>query len=261
MSHDRALFKIVAVLAMSFITGLGCASEDANDAVALESTDNASDLAHPERACTSIVDESGLVCTTCGRGKDRTRECLPARCTPVDHCLRCTDPKGRVADDCSIDYQTVSIGAFSTPPSGSFSLTSCTFNWGAAKATGTTCYYPGADTCAVNEDEAGHALSCTYPDGSSTSIASQIEAPLPDPLIGRPDDLPAPGECITEVAQGSVCTTCARDDLSVTRSCHFPGIIACDILDADDACLADCTFADGSKAQLCNSPRGPVPVR
>jgi hypothetical protein len=177
----------------------------------------------------------------------------------IDHCLRCTDPKGRVASDCSIDYARAPGGSI-TSSGDSFSFASCTFSWGTPKATGTTCYYPGADSCVIDEEEDFHSLSCTYPDGSGSSMATDPDQPLLDPLIGRPDDLPAPGECITEVVEGSVCTTCAHDDLSAMRSCHFLGVSTCSV-SIGGACMGDCTLADGSRVQVCNSPRGPQLIR
>jgi hypothetical protein len=128
------------------------------------------------------------------------------------------------------------------------------------KATGTTCYYPGAESCVVDEEDGFHSLSCTYPDGSGSSIASDSTQALPDPLIGRPDDLPAPGACISEVTADSVCTTCMHDDLSATRSCHFLGVLSCSV-SAGGHCMGDCILADGGRAQVCNSDRGPQLVR
>jgi hypothetical protein len=206
MTQDRAPIRMIATLAFSLLAGLagfGCAT----DGVA----ENPSPEASPEtvgapdqlpdstlaQACTSTIAPSGLVCTSCGRGSQRTRECLPAQCTVTERgCLRCTDPKDRVAVDCHTDLADGLAGVLGVGPDDVFSFASCTLNWGAPAISGTSCHFPVAESCVVNEGEGIHSLSCTYRDGSSRTSTSDSSVPLADPLIGRPDDLPAPGACI-----------------------------------------------------------------
>jgi len=180
----------------------------------------------------------------------------------IDHCLRCTDPKGRVATDCRVDYAALSAASLTIMPgdADSWSLASCQFMWGIPNAAGTTCYYPGSDTCVTTDKgEDGACLSCRYPDGSASGICG-APGSLPDPMIGRPDDLPAPGSCVNELgADGRVaCTTCTHDDISATRSCHFPNVTDCELTFDDDS-LMSCTLDDGSVVGVHNSTHGPRP--
>jgi hypothetical protein len=212
-------------------------------------------------SCTSAIDASGLLCTTCvHRDRRRTRECMPAQCGVVDRCLRCVDPRGRVGVDCSIDYELVPAGSFTMSPNNTFSFASCTFLWGVPSVSGTMCHYPGTRSCSVRREGNAHCLSCTHPDGSGIEICSDRSEPLPDPMADRPTDLPAPGQCVIEhSADGQVsCAACTRRDLSASRACHHPGAVACELSGADDTgCLGQCTLDDGNTARLCNSARGP----
>jgi hypothetical protein len=191
---------------------------------------------------------------------------MAAQCFVDNHCLRCTDPKGRIARDCSIDYGVFTGGGIGGPSNGEFNFASCSFEFGAPAASGTTCQYPGAETCEVTTGDSGRCMQCTYPDGSGSGICGDATNPLYDPLIDRPDDFPATGICVNDLrADGQIeCTTCMRDDLSVTRSCRYPGIVDCQLLfgGEDPGCEALCTFQDGHKAKMCQSPRGlhPIPI-
>jgi hypothetical protein len=214
--------------------------------------------------CTTALDASGLLCTTCvHRDRRPTRECMPAQCSVIDRCLRCVDPRGRVGRDCSIDYETVPVGSFTTSPNNTFSFASCSFLFGAPSVSGTMCHYPGTRSCKVRREGDFHCLSCTHPDGSGSQICSDRSEPLPDPLADRPTDLPAPGECVIEhSADGRVsCAACTRRDRSASRACHDPGVIACEFGSDDTGCDAQCTLEDGSSARLCPSARGPRIVR
>jgi hypothetical protein len=99
---------------------------------------------------------------------------------------------------------------------------SCYTGSGARALAGTTCHYPGLQTCVVTQQEDWHCLRCTYPNGASLELCSDATQPLPDPLADRPLDLPAPGSCSSELASdgSTACMTCTREDLSATRSCR-----------------------------------------
>jgi hypothetical protein len=208
--------------------------------------------------CRTTIDD-GLVCTTCGRGRGARRECMPGQCGVVDRCLRCVDPRGRAGVDCSIDYETLPAGSFGIAPGNVFSFATCTFLWGIPSVSGTTCHYPGRNSCTRTEEGGGHCIHCTYADGSGTGLCNDASEPLPAPLADRPRDLPRPGTCVTEREDdGRIsCTTCTNGDLSAIRACHDPGAVSCDLLFDESGCLGRCTLTDGSQALLCNSDRGP----
>jgi hypothetical protein len=217
----------------------------------------------PPGICRSEIAESGLLCSTCD-GQTGPPECLPAECRVQDRCLSCTDPKGRVGTDCSIDYALLRTDGVGGAPNAALNLASCSFVWGLGNTTGTTCHYPGTSSCIVSAKETSQCLLCSYPDGTSSGMCTGDE--LPDPLASRPGDLPAPGTCINDIgADGNVsCTTCTRDDLGAVRSCHYPGIASCGMLEFEDwstSCPVRCTLHDGSVARVCNSPSGPKPTQ
>jgi hypothetical protein len=220
------------------------------------------DLSEASRGrCTSAIDASGLLCTTCvHRDRRRTRECMPAQCGVIDRCLRCVDPRGRVGVDCSIDYESVRTGSIGISPNNAFSFAACSFMWGVPSVSGTMCHYPGPRSCSVRREGNTHCLSCRHPDGSGVEICSDTSQPLPDPMADRPTDLPAPGQCVTErSADGQVsCAACTRRDRSASRACHHPGAVACELtFDDETGCIGQCTLDDGSTARLCNGARGP----
>jgi hypothetical protein len=219
--------------------------------------------------CTSFINGDSLVCTTCPG--DLAPECLAAECTvggPDDTpstCLRCADPKDRVAVDCSADFSKFAGGSLTTTPNDVFSFASCSFFYGNPMTSGTTCNYPGTSSCQLTvESPDFQCLSCGYRDGSSVGICGDLddEDPPFDPLADRPGDLPAPGTCVTELGtDGKVaCTTCTKDDLSATRSCRHPGIVACEFTFDVPGCDARCTTENATTVLLCASPRGPQPV-
>jgi hypothetical protein len=261
MTH-RTASSVLATLAIYLLTA-GCATPgDPTDPTTDPpgASSDRSDLSRErEHGCTSKVNASGLVCTTCGEGRRAQTECMAAQCNVSDHCMRCVDPKGRVARDCSIDFEKVRTGSFGGPPDNAFSFASCSFGFGAPAFSGTTCQYPGQDTCKLTDDEGGHCLTCTYSDGSGSGICGDAGDPFPDPQADRPDDLPRPGTCITERgADGQIsCTACTRRDRSATRSCHIPGVVSCDFFTEDQTGCHRCTLVDGSQALLCGSGRGP----
>jgi len=263
MTQHSARRSLTLVLALSLLTSVGCATDGRVDDPSLEPTAVVPVVADPVRSsvqdCTSTRDASGLVCSTCESDEPGAApECLAAQCFASDHCLRCTDPKGRVATDCRVDYDQSPGASWTVMPGDTWSMASCTFSWGIPNAAATTCYYPGPDTCVTTtEAEDWQCLSCRYPDGSGSGICG---GELPDPQIGRPDDLPAPGTCVNELgADGLVqCTTCTHDDLSATRSCRYPHVVDCE-LPFDDF-VWKCTLDDGSTVGLLNSTHGPQPA-
>jgi hypothetical protein len=267
MMHDSSLRWLVAAVAISLGGSVGCGDDRPGVDPHGESWVQPAEPSAPSRAsasgCSSTITPAGLVCSTCpDDAPGAAPECMAAECAVIDSCLQCTDPKGRVGIDCSIDPAQLQMGSWTTTPTGSYSPADCTFNWGAAAYSGTTCHYAGTNTCVVTGTPGDwQCLSCTYPDGSATSICGAGD--LPDPMLGRPAALPAPGSCVSETdADGAIaCSTCTGDDLSATRSCHYPGIIACDLTaifdDDDGACTGLCTREDGSEVRLCNSDRGP----
>ncbi len=254
MIQNSVARGLTAALAITVVAGLGCGIARPGDEPPVD------DPSSPD-GCRSSIESSGLLCSSCpGDGPGAAPECMAAQCSVSDRCLRCVDPKGRVGRDCSIDYEVLHTGSLTVSPGDSYNLAACSFMWGVASASGTTCHYPGTQSC--REDRGSHCLSCTYPDGSGSGICNDGSEPLPDPMMGRPVDLPAPGSCISDLGKDGVvsCTTCTRDDLSVSRSCHYPGIIACQVESVDDGegdCLARCSVDGGADVRLCNSPRGP----
>ena len=135
--------------------------------------------------CVSEVDSFGILCSTC---PGRDRECIPADCTVQDSCLRCEDPAGREATDCSIDYDEVPIVQATLIADGAFNP--CTMTWGDPTGSATTCRYPGFDDCVETDDEEGHCITC----GTVRVCAAGPDDPLPDPFAERPDDLPPPSD-------------------------------------------------------------------
>jgi len=271
MIRPLASLRLIAGVLTSLFAVLGCGADRADDPRRSDSTAARSEArtvaedVSPAGLCDSSLSADGLVCSRCA--DQPAAECLPAFCTVENHCLRCTDPKGRSAVDCSIDFEGTQKGGFSTYGSD-VSFAECGFTWGEPRTSGTTCEYPGGKTCQYVEGDGGYScLECRLPRGGGGLVCGTANDPLIDPLVGRPDDLPAPGFCINDLsADGKVqCTTCARDDASATRSCHYPGIVDCNFDNpADQAagCLGRCTFADGHQERVCDSPRGihPVPL-
>jgi hypothetical protein len=281
MIQRSAFRRLTATFILSIVTSLGC-STDASEpppadltaehppmtispptASAISALAEAADA----RGCRSTINADGLVCSRCpGDAPGAAPECLAAACDVRDHCLRCVDPKGRVGRDCSVDYGVFETAGASGSSNAEFNFSICTFQWGVPLSSGTTCHYPGVNTCKVT-DAGGdwHCLECSYADGSGSSVCADKSNPLYDPLIARPDDLPAPGFCVNDLdADGKVqCTTCMKNDLSATRSCHYPGIVECQFVfpeEGDDGkCSELCTFEDGHQALMCDSPRGPQP--
>ena len=264
MNDDLVRCGLVALVTVPLVLCLACTTAtDAEPPAVQELAGRPERLTSP--SCTSYVDPSGLLCTSCGDEQNAILECVPAECGVFDHCLRCTDPEDRTGEDCSIDYEEVWAASFGIAPSGGDTFALCELFYGVPAASGTTCHYPGTDSCVAEETDGWQCLTCSYRDGSGMGLCQDAGAPLPDPMIGRPDDLPAAGTCVSEHdASGAiVCETCTRDDLSATRSCHYPGIVDCDFFHPDDeaaGCLGRCTLADGQQRRLCNSARGPVLV-
>jgi hypothetical protein len=273
MIHHNAprMGRPTAALIFALVAGSACSVERTDELPRSEPDGSA--LTTPTEIgsasqCRSHINDSGLLCSRCpGDAPGAAPECLAATCQ-VDHRrLVCTDPKGRVGVDSSVDYSKFVVDNYSASPNGTFNFATCTFLFGIPKSSGTTCFYPGANTCESSEADGSHCLTCSYPNGGSLQICGADDNPLYDPLIERPDDLPAPGFCTNDLsADGQVeCTTCMHDDLSATRSCHYPGIVECSISDLgtttdEDGCVGRCTYEDGHQARMCESPRGVHPV-
>jgi len=178
-----------------------------------------SDCPEAPPVCHSEVSGTGLLCTRC---PGQAAECVPAECRPIaDSCVRCVDPKDRVGLDCSGDDDMSRVTSSTRNAVDSY-FASCTTESGAPEIAGTTCHYPGLNTCVVRQDADWHCVRCTYSNGAGLELCSDASEPLPDPLADRPPDLPAPGTCSTELASdGSIaCMTCTREDLSATMSCR-----------------------------------------
>jgi hypothetical protein len=210
----------------------------------------------PDGGCTSTVTEFGLLCTTCPSDSadgESPPECLVADCNVIDGCLECTDPKGRVGTDCSIDYGDFFTASGSVGGGGSFAV--CSAGWGLPHGTSGVCHYPGNDSCVI--DEEARCIDCTYPDGSGTGVCViDPETPLPDIMAGRPSGLPPPGECVDELGPDGalLCSTCTRDDLSATKMCRLPPAEWCEFAEGDDPiekCMA-CALEDGGVAEICD---------
>ena len=202
----------------------------------------------------------GLLCTRCD-DQPGAPDCMAAQCGVDGTCLRCVDPTGRTATDCSVDYGQYYTASVGGPPNDAFSFGSCTFSWGVPSFAGTTCNFPGTNTCSLTTGAADwQCLSCSYRDGSGGGLCGDFSVePPPDVFADRPGDLPAPGRCVTELGpDGPACTTCTNEDLSATRSCREPSVVRCELLTGDaSGCSARCTLRDGSTILMCPSPGGP----
>jgi hypothetical protein len=203
--------------------------------------------------CTSTLTEFGLVCTTCAEAGGAPPECLVGDCTVRDGCLECTDPRGRVAVDCSIDHDSAPVASFTQGGGDTFNV--CNAIWGFPGGASGSCHYPGTASCTI-EDGGGDVtcIECRYRDGSSTGLCGD-RATFPDLMAGHPSDLPEPGACVTETGEDGVqCSTCTRDDLGATRSCRLAPAESCDAVDGDDPlekCFA-CSLVGGGTATFCD---------
>ena len=216
--------------------------------------------------CVSEIASSGLVCSTC-EDQPGPPECLPAECTSIeDNCLRCVDPKGRVAVDCSglrdsASYDNASLGMNNF--NSYFGV--CNFGWGPTAPFEMTCHYPGPQSCIAREYPDWHCLDCLYRDSTGGSLCMDGSEALPDPMADRPHGLPAPGTCTTERASdGTVtCATCTRADLSATTACYYNEAMTCEsdywFISGDRTCMS-CERLDGSPIAMCVSVSGIAPA-
>ena len=203
--------------------------------------------------CTSVLQSYGLVCSTCAGGGAAAPECLVADCHVIDSCLECTDPKGRAATDCSIDYELLPTA--STGYGGGDTYDVCGASYGFPGGASATCKYPGIDTCRYTRSGDASCVDCSYPDGGGTG-ACVLDDSLPEFSIGRPSGLPPPGQCITETGPDGAprCSTCTRADLAATKVCRFPPADFCDVAHTDnpiEKCLA-CNLVGGGTAAICD---------
>lgn len=199
--------------------------------------------------CVSVLEEFALLCTTCAG--ESAPECLVGECLVRNRCLECTDAKGRVGTDCSIDYELLPTALDSI--GGGDTMHHCSVSYGFPGGATGVCHYPGADTCRV----AGGCVECAYPDGSGsgTCVADPVD-PLPDVMAGRPSTLPPPGTCVTETSQGGLaqCTTCTRFDLSAMKACRFPPAASCSTTGGGnpiELCIT-CSLVGGGTAMMCD---------
>ena len=208
----------------------------------------------PPKDCVSEVQDVGLLCTTCSQDGKSETTCSPAECDVRNGCLECADPRGNTGTDCSLDYESMNILGYGFGDSDSFS--SCITHWGAPSGSTTSCHYPGIDSCTITEFPHAQArcIDCRHPNGSSNSTCVFDNDPLPEPLAGRPDDLPAPGTCVDQTsADGAVtCTTCTRQDLSATTTCRHPAAESCETFNIDWTLCIRCTHGDGTSVTFCN---------
>jgi len=203
--------------------------------------------------CTSVLQSFGLVCSTCAGAGAAAPECLVADCQVIDRCMECSDPKGRVARDCSIDYEVLPTASSTYGGGDTFNV--CGASYGFPGGASAYCHYPGEGTCTHNEAGDVSCANCTYPDGSGTG-ACGAGVPPPDFSIGRPTSLPSPGQCITETGPDGAprCTTCTRADLAATKVCRFPPAEFCDVsgtANPIEKCMA-CRLVGGGTAAICD---------
>jgi len=200
--------------------------------------------------CISVMNEFAVVCTTCP-GDDEP-ECLVASCGVFDRCLGCTDPLGRTATDCSIDYEVLPIASHGL--GGGDTFHSCNTSWGYPGGSSGVCHYPGTDSCITSGGDDFICIDCTYPDGSGSGLCGSDE---PRPIMqGRPSDLPEPGGCVTETDEDGalLCSTCTREDLSASKACRFPPALSCEPSPGDtlaEKCFT-CALEDGGIAEFCD---------
>jgi hypothetical protein len=200
--------------------------------------------------CTSTMTDFGLVCTSCP-GDGGPPECLVGFCGVSNRCLECTDPKGRVAIDCSIDYESLYTEGTSIGGGETFNV--CGVTRGYPGGASGTCLYPGTESCTYFEEGDGRCIECT---SGTLMCMFDPDYELPDVMAGRPSTLPAPGECITETSQGDTvqCSTCTREDLSATKNCRFPPAESCTAVDAYGAlelCIV-CVLDGGGVTEMCD---------
>ena len=144
MVRHRAPIGLTAAVFLSLVTGSGCGVDRADDPRPGDPPADRSALLgtpadeSPTGLCDSKLAADGLVCSRCADQPGAAPECLAAACTVQHHCLRCTDPKGRTAVDCSIDYEGAEKGGYGSSGS-TFSFASCWFTWGEPRTSGTTC--------------------------------------------------------------------------------------------------------------------------
>lgn len=266
---DHLITSAVAA-GMALAVHSGCAADGAEEAQQAEESrpDRApgsapSDAGPPEDldsgrggdGCVSVVTEFGLLCTSCPG--DAEPECLVADCQPTTpHCLECTDPRGRAALDCSIDYGAFDGAGWGISSSDTFS--SCYVSWGYPNGTTGTCRHPGPETCTYSEiNDDMFCVDCLFEEGPGGGLCGFIgDSPVPDPLDGRPSILPPPGECITETDSSGapLCSTCTREDLTARKSCRLPPAESCEPVAGDAAleiCLS-CSLVGGGTASICD---------
>jgi len=194
--------------------------------------------------CDSEVGEYGVVCSSCPAGSAAAPECLVAACQPVDGCLECTDGRGRVARDCATSL--ASDGTAVAGWSGGDVLRFTSAWWGESGGAGSAVHYAGTSTCS-----ASGCLDCRFADGSASGRCP-YDGDLEDDLWeGRPEDLPAPGRCVTaRHGHGVDCTTCTRQDLSASVLCRFPPAVSCD--QPIGGCVT-CALIGGGTASSCDA--------
>jgi len=203
--------------------------------------------------CTSTMTEFGLVCTTCPGDGDAPPECLVGECGVHDRCLECTDPKGHVATDCSIDYESLPTTGSGYGGGDTFDVIE--LSYGYPNGTSAVAHYPGTDSCVV--DEEARCIDCTYADGSGSGVClGDPDEPLPEVMAGRPSTLPPPGECVNQLGPDGaiVCSTCTRDDLSASKMCRLPRADFCDVSHSDnpiEKCMA-CWFEGVGVGEICD---------
>jgi RNA polymerase sigma factor (sigma-70 family) len=204
--------------------------------------------------CSSVLREHGLVCTTCAGGAEA--ECLIAHCGVRDRCLECRDPKGRLARDCSMDYEVMPSASTTMGSGDNFNV--CSAAWGLPGAATGSCRYPGTETCRFSGSDQARCIDCTYADGAAASACFfDPTDELTDPMAGRPSTLPAPGTCTTEVQQGGLveCSTCTASDLSAVMACRFTPAASCGHAgrgNPGETCIG-CRLKSGGRALVCDS--------
>ncbi len=207
-----------------------------------------------ESGCELTVQEHGLLCSACPGDGGSPPECLVSNCYVRNRCLECRDPKGRIGTDCSIDYEEVPAESTTVGGGGTFNV--CSAHWGFPGGSGGTCHFPGTGTCTFSERGGARCIDCRYPGGGDTGTCLLDPSdPLPDPMAGRPGNLPPPGGCVTETrGDGIQCTTCTAGDMRATMSCRFPPASGCEIdhgTHPGERCVS-CTLVGGGLATFCD---------
>ena len=202
--------------------------------------------------CTSTLDRvSAMVCTTCG---DSLPECLIGACSVRDRCMECTDPLGRVAVNCSIDYESLPIESW-TVRRGRH-LQRVQRELGLPGRRQRRLSLPGDR---VVHDHRGRRRAL-----HRLHLSGWLRHPAPacstrtnrSRTSWRGDRAPCRGRthASRQPYEGVECSTCTREDLGATMACRMAQAASCEPFDGDDpleTCFA-CQLEGGGTATFCD---------